>query len=44
MYSVLNLTLFLSCFHDFSVPQKKVIIRQGHIAENFYFLITGAGN
>nr|XP_054773342.1 cyclic nucleotide-binding domain-containing protein 2-like [Lytechinus pictus] len=25
----------------YSIPEKKVIIRQGHIAENFYFIVTG---
>ncbi|XP_030835909.1 cyclic nucleotide-binding domain-containing protein 2 [Strongylocentrotus purpuratus] len=25
----------------YSIPERKVIIRQGHIAENFYFLVTG---
>ena len=26
-----------------SVPPKRVIIRQGHYAENFYFVISGSG-
>ncbi|XP_071483428.1 uncharacterized protein [Diadema antillarum] len=26
---------------SYSVPEKKVIIRQGHISENFYFLVQG---
>ena len=32
-----------SLFYCFSVEAKKVILRQGHYAENFYFVIVGAG-
>lgn len=26
-----------------SVPPKRIIIRQGHFAENFYFIVSGQG-
>lgn len=33
------------CMHCFncSVPPKRIIIRQGHFAENFYFIVSGQG-
>ena len=34
----------LNFFHCISrIPAKKVIIRQGHRAENFYFVVSGTG-
>ena len=33
----------MSFIFHFSVPPKRVIIRQGHYAENFYFILAGQG-
>ena len=31
------------CAPNFSIPPKRIIIRQGHFAENFYFILSGHG-
>lgn len=39
-----TLTFFFDIYYfDFRFEAKRVIIRQGHTAENFYFILSGTG-